>query len=167
MGMDTVDEASMVRCLWLFSFWGESVNFSLISEILVWFNRQSFSADIYLAQRWQDKRLTFPNMTIEHRALDVEWLNHIWHPDLSFYNAKSVHFQKITVPNHYLWLCRNDTLMHMMKLTVVSFCAMNFAFYPHDIQICRIQFQTCELITELIANWFSTNPCYCFHSVES
>lgn len=108
-------------------------------------NIQTYSTDIYFAQKWQDSRLSFPYITSDYRVLDVEWLQHIWRPDTFFRNAKSIRFGKMTTPNHYLWVYRNNTIMHTMKLGLKLFCAMDFALYPHDMQKCSIQIESSKL----------------------
>lgn len=77
---------------------------------------QTYVADIFLAQSWRDHRLRLPeNMTEEYRILDVEWLHNIWRPDCFFKNAKRVTFHEMSVPNHYLWLYHDKTLLYMAK----------------------------------------------------
>lgn len=112
--------------------------FSLIST-------QTYTVDIFFSQKWKDHRLRIPNnMTFEYRVLDVEWLKHIWQPDSFFKNAKSIQFQTITVPNHYVWLYRDKTILYVIKLTLQLSCAMNFAIYPHDTQECKLQIESCK-----------------------
>ncbi|KOB75766.1 Histamine-gated chloride channel subunit 1, isoform D, partial [Operophtera brumata] len=63
---------------------------------------------------WRDPRLRLPeNMHEEYRILDVEWLNNIWRPDCFFKNAKKVTFHEMSIPNHYLWLYHDKTLLYM------------------------------------------------------
>lgn len=71
----------------------------------------------------------------------------------------------MTVPNHYLWLYNDKTLLYMSKwvwevgrvreearpikqicfrLTLVLSCAMKFESYPHDIQVCSMMIESCE-----------------------
>ena len=102
-------------------------------------------------------------MTSEYRLLEVEWLKNMWRPDsffkvqcvlvkrFQFYlyififkNAKSVTFQTMTVPNHYMWLYKDKTILYMVKLTLRLSCAMNFIIYPHDTQECKLQMESCE-----------------------
>lgn len=47
--------------------------------------------------------------------LDVGWLQNIWRPDVFFKNAKQVTFHEMSVPNHYLWLYHDKTLIYMAK----------------------------------------------------
>ena len=61
-------------------------------------------------------RLVLPdNMTSEYRLLPVEWLTEIWRPDSFFKNAKSVTFQTMTIPNHYIWLYQDKSILYMVK----------------------------------------------------
>ncbi|XP_042206723.1 glycine receptor subunit beta-like [Homarus americanus] len=64
-------------------------------------------------------------MTHEYRLLPVAWLKDIWRPDSFFKNAKAVTFQEMTIPNHYIWLYQDNTILYMVKLTLVLSCAMN------------------------------------------
>ena len=118
MGLDSIDETSM-----------------------------TYAADIFFAQTWKDHRLRLPeNMTSEYRLLEVEWLKNMWRPDSFFKNAKSVTFQTMTIPNHYMWLYKDKTILYMVKLTLRLSCAMNFLIYPHDTQECKLQMESCEYI---------------------
>lgn len=76
----------------------------------------TYVTDIFLAQSWRDPRLRLPsNMLEEYRILDVDWLHNIWRPDSFFKNAKKVTFHEMSIPNHYLWLYRDKTLLYMAK----------------------------------------------------
>lgn len=97
-------------------------------------------------------------MTYEYRVLDVDWLDAIWRPDTFFKNAKMVQFQQISVPNHYVWLYRDKTILYMMKLTLQLSCAMDFAIYPHDTQECKIQIESCKLL--------AGRSVFAFHAME-
>lgn len=81
----------------------------------------TYVTDIFLAQSWRDPRLRLPeNMSEEYRILDVEWLHSIWRPDCFFKNAKKVTFHEMTIPNHYLWLYNDKTLLYMSKWVALS-----------------------------------------------
>jgi len=120
----------------------------------------TYVADIFLAQSWRDHRLRLPeNMTEEYRNLDVGWLQNLWRPDCFFKNAKKVTFHEMSVPNHYLWLYHDKTLIYMAKLTLVLSCAMKFETYPHDTQICNMQIESLSHTTyDLIFKWNVTDP---------
>ncbi|KAE8752836.1 hypothetical protein FOCC_FOCC000574, partial [Frankliniella occidentalis] len=75
----------------------------------------TYAADIFFAQTWKDHRLRLPeNMTSEYRLLEVDWLKNMWRPDSFFKNAKAVTFQTMTIPNHYMWLYKDKTILYMV-----------------------------------------------------
>ncbi|XP_063928628.1 glycine receptor subunit alpha-2 isoform X2 [Zophobas morio] len=120
----------------------------------------TYVTDIFLAQSWRDPRLRLPgNMSEEYRILDVEWLHNIWRPDCFFKNAKSVTFHEMTIPNHYLWLYHDKTLLYMSKLTLVLSCAMKFESYPHDTQVCSMMIESLSHTDhDLVFIWNLTDP---------
>lgn len=83
------------------------------------------------------------------------FINIFFFQDCFFKNAKKVTFHEMTIPNHYLWLYHDKTLLYMSKyveifpssiimiifyllifrLTLVLSCAMKFESYPHDEQV--------------------------------
>ncbi|XP_070396691.1 glycine receptor subunit alpha-2 isoform X3 [Dermacentor albipictus] len=109
---------------------------------------------------WKDHRLRLPdNMTSEYRVLETDWLERVWRPDCFFKNAKQVTFQTMTVPNHYIWLYRDKTILYMVKLTLTLSCAMNFASYPHDTQTCSMQMESLSHTTDdLVFEWNDRDP---------
>nr|ACA13298.1 histamine-gated chloride channel hclBT1 [Drosophila melanogaster] len=114
----------------------------------------TYVTDIFLAQSWRDPRLRLPeNMSEQYRILDVDWLHSIWRPDCFFKNAKKVTFHEMSIPNHYLWLYHDKTLLYMSKLTLVLSCAMKFESYPHDTQICSMMIES-----YLVFIWNMTDP---------
>ncbi|XP_055299270.1 glycine receptor subunit alpha-2 [Sitodiplosis mosellana] len=120
----------------------------------------TYVTDIFLAQSWRDPRLRLPsNMNEEYRILDVEWLHDIWRPDSFFKNAKKVTFHEMSIPNHYLWLYRDKSLLYMAKLTLVLSCAMKFESYPHDTQICSMLIESLSHTDQdLVFIWNMTDP---------
>ena len=43
------------------------------------------------------------------------------------------------MPNHYLWVYEDKTLLYMVKLTAKLSCGMDFTDYPHDTQVSSIR----------------------------
>merc|ERR1711962_1630292 len=131
MSLDTIDESSM-----------------------------TYTCDVFFAQSWKDNRLRLPdNMTSEYRLLPIEWLTEIWRPDSFFKNAKSVTFQTMTIPNHYIWLWKDKTILYMVKLTLVLSCPMHFKNYPHDTQTCNLEIESISHTTDdLVFIWDPQMP---------
>ncbi|KAF2367264.1 Neurotransmitter-gated ion-channel [Trinorchestia longiramus] len=128
----------------------------------------TYAADIFFAQSWKDSRLRLPdNMTQLYRLLPVQWLKDIWRPDAFFKNAKAVTFQEMTIPNHYLWLYQDKTILYMVKLTLVLSCAMNFEVYPHDTQECTMKIESISHTTaDLVFVWEPEVPLEVDKSIE-
>ncbi|XP_028132127.1 glycine receptor subunit alpha-2 [Diabrotica virgifera virgifera] len=131
-------------------------------------NSMTYAADIFFAQTWKDHRLRLPeNMTTEYRLLEVEWLKKMWRPDSFFKNAKSVTFQTMTIPNHYMWLYKDKTILYMVKLTLRLSCAMNFMIYPHDTQECKLQMESLSHTTDdMIFEWDPDVPLVVDENIE-
>ncbi|XP_015925835.1 glycine receptor subunit alpha-2-like [Parasteatoda tepidariorum] len=128
----------------------------------------TYAADIFFAQSWKDPRLRLPeNMTSDYRLLEVTWLHHIWKPDSFFKNAKAVNFQTMTIPNHYVWLYKDKTILYMVKLTLILSCAMNFVTYPHDTQHCSLEMESLSHTTDdLIFDWAEHVPLEVSEEIE-
>ncbi|XP_066980949.1 glycine receptor subunit alpha-4-like [Macrobrachium rosenbergii] len=131
-------------------------------------NSMTYVADIFFAQSWKDHRLRFPdNMNSSYRLLEVDWLKDMWRPDSFFKNAKQVTFQTMTIPNHYVWLHKDSTILYMVKLTLTLSCAMNYAIYPHDTQVCKMQMESLSHTTEdLIFDWDKEVPLEVASNIE-
>ncbi|XP_067614274.1 glycine receptor subunit alpha-4 [Eurosta solidaginis] len=131
-------------------------------------NSMTYVADVFFAQTWKDHRLRLPeNMTQEYRLLEVDWLKNMWRPDSFFKNAKSVTFQTMTIPNHYMWLYKDKTILYMVKLTLKLSCIMNFAIYPHDTQECKLQMESLSHTTDdMIFQWDPTTPLVVDENIE-
>ncbi|KAG8335494.1 hypothetical protein J6590_066404 [Homalodisca vitripennis] len=131
-------------------------------------NSMTYAADIFFAQTWKDNRLRLPeNMTSEYRLLEVEWLKNMWRPDSFFKNAKAVTFQTMTIPNHYMWLYKDKTILYMVKLTLTLSCAMNFMIYPHDTQECKLQMESLSHTTDdMIFQWDPDVPLVVDENIE-
>lgn len=106
LSLDSINEESMVN----------NITKACIQISLKKTSSQTYVTDIFLAQSWRDPRLRLPeNMSEEYRILDVDWLHNIWRPDCFFKNAKKVTFHEMSIPNHYLWLYHDKTLLYMSK----------------------------------------------------
>ncbi|XP_022244061.1 glycine receptor subunit alpha-3-like [Limulus polyphemus] len=128
----------------------------------------TYVADIFMSQSWKDHRLRLPeNMTTYYRLLPVSWLKRMWRPDSFFKNAKKVTFQEMTIPNHYIWLYKDKTILYMVKLTLLLSCAMVFETYPHDTQTCAMKIESLSYTTDdLVFDWEQETPLVVEDSIE-
>ncbi|KAF8771549.1 Glycine receptor subunit alpha-4 like protein [Argiope bruennichi] len=128
----------------------------------------TYVADIFMSQSWKDYRLRLPeNMTMKYRLLPISWLKRMWRPDSFFKNAKRVTFQEMTVPNHYIWLYSDKTILYMVKLTLLLSCSMKFEAYPHDTQICMLKIESLSYTTDdLLFDWEQEVPLVVDEDIE-
>nr|WMV64447.1 histamine-gated chloride channel subunit [Pardosa pseudoannulata] len=128
----------------------------------------TYVADIFMSQSWKDHRLRLPeNMTMKYRLLPVSWLKGMWRPDSFFKNAKRVTFQEMTIPNHYIWLYSDKTILYMVKLTLLLSCSMKFQSYPHDTQTCSMKIESLSYTTDdLVFDWEQDVPLVVDDSIE-
>ncbi|CAL1291783.1 unnamed protein product [Larinioides sclopetarius] len=128
----------------------------------------TYVADIFMSQSWKDYRLRLPeNMTMKYRLLPISWLKRMWRPDSFFKNAKRVTFQEMTVPNHYIWLYSDKTILYMVKLTLLLSCSMKFESYPHDTQICMLKIESLSYTTDdLRFDWEEEVPLVVDEDIE-
>lgn len=149
LGLDSVDEGSM-----------------------------TYVADIFMSQSWKDYRLIIPhNITFNvntsadprgpYRLLPVTLIDKIWRPDSFFKNAKEVTFQEMTIPNHYIWLYSDHTILYMVKLSLLLSCAMKFQTYPHDTQNCTMKIESLSYTTkDLVFDWEESDPLVVEDNIE-
>ncbi|XP_077544698.1 glycine receptor subunit alpha-3-like [Haemaphysalis longicornis] len=128
----------------------------------------TYVADIFMSQSWHDHRLRLPrNMTSKYRLLPVNWLQQMWRPDSFFKNAKRVTFQEMTIPNHYIWLYADGSILYMVKLTLLLSCAMKFETYPHDTQVCTMKIESLSYTTDdLVFSWDDDVPLVVDDAIE-
>ncbi|GIX88986.1 glutamate-gated chloride channel [Caerostris darwini] len=131
-------------------------------------SKETYVADIFMSQSWKDDRLQLPeNMTSKYRLLPLNWLKKMWRPDSFFKNAKKVTFQEMTIPNHYIWLYSDKTILYMVKLTLELSCAMKFEAYPHDTQTCSLKMESLSYTTDdLIFDWEPQVPLVVEQTIE-
>ncbi|XP_037272761.2 glycine receptor subunit alpha-2-like [Rhipicephalus microplus] len=128
----------------------------------------TYVADIFMSQSWYDHRLRLPrNVTTKYRLLPVNWLHQMWRPDSFFKNAKRVTFQEMTIPNHYIWLYSDGSILYMVKLTLLLSCAMKFETYPHDTQVCTMKIESLSYTTDdLVFSWDDNVPLVVDDAIE-
>nr|XP_027204051.1 gamma-aminobutyric acid receptor subunit alpha-1-like isoform X1 [Dermatophagoides pteronyssinus] len=123
-----------------------------------------------MSQSWKDNRLIIPDDIVfnvntsndprgPYRLLPLTFIDKIWRPDSFFKNAKEVTFQEMTIPNHYIWLYSDNTILYMVKLTLLLSCAMKFQTYPHDTQNCTMKIESLSYTTkDLVFDWEESDP---------
>lgn len=102
-------------------------------------SEMSYIADIFFYETWKDTRLRYPaNKKLEKISLHPQWRNHLWTPDIYFYNAIEGKVLGDVIPYVYLWLKNDSTVVFGARLSLEFSCDMMLQKFPHDTQTCDI-----------------------------
>ncbi|XP_050416355.1 glycine receptor subunit alpha-2 [Patella vulgata] len=129
------------------------LSFDSVSETTM-----DYSVEIYLTMIWVDERLQFLNYS-DFKWLEVgtKLMDAVWVPDVYFRNEKTAAFHDVTVPNRYLHLYPNGTVVYSMRLSLTLICRMDLLKYPLDTQICPMVIQSYVYTTENVLFWWDTH----------
>ena len=140
------------------------VNLSILSFQRINENEQSFVADVFLHQKWLDRRLTLPRGFNPKKklVLNSNWLTRIWTPSINFRNARSSSIATAINPTLYVTLNNNSEVFVAAKMSLDLKCKMNFAKYPFDSHSCYIEITSRKLKTN--TNHSVDTNCSIIHS---
>nr|CAD7200063.1 unnamed protein product [Timema douglasi] len=79
--------------------------------------RKTFLMDIYFRQTWRDPRLTFSIPGQKELSLSWIFMDLVWKPDTYFMNGKKSYLHRITVPNKFLRLNYDGSVVYSMSST--------------------------------------------------
>ncbi|XP_055894512.1 glycine receptor subunit alpha-4-like isoform X2 [Biomphalaria glabrata] len=120
------------------------LSFDSVSETTM-----DYSVEIYLTMQWLDKRLDFrklhnaPKLEVGYKLMPLVWV-----PDVYFKNVKKASFHNVTVPNRYIHIYPNGSVIYSTRLSLTLSCRMRLQKYPLDTQICPMVIQSYTYTTE-------------------
>ncbi|XP_052794159.1 glycine receptor subunit alpha-2-like isoform X2 [Mya arenaria] len=119
-----------------------------------------YSMDIFLRQKWEDRRLEYGNTSeLPWLELDNKIMGSVWVPDTFFPNEKNARVHDVTVPNKMMHLYKNGTVVYSIRLSLTLSCSMQLHKYPMDVQICPIFLASYAYTTEnVIYRWDGPHP---------
>ncbi|XP_052791563.1 glycine receptor subunit alpha-2-like [Mya arenaria] len=119
-----------------------------------------YSMDIFLRQKWEDKRLEYGNTSeLPWLELDNKMMSRVWIPDTFFPNEKKARVHDVTVPNKMMHLYKNGTVLYSTRLSLTLSCSMQLHKYPMDVQTCPIVLASYGYTTEnVIYRWDGPHP---------
>ncbi|WAQ98151.1 GLRA2-like protein [Mya arenaria] len=72
-----------------------------------------YSMDIFLRQKWEDRRLRYGNTSeLPWLELDNKMMDRVWVPDTFFPNEKRARVHDVTVPNKMMHVYKNGTVLY-------------------------------------------------------
>ncbi|EDX12309.1 GD19310 [Drosophila simulans] len=108
-----------------------------------------YSVQLTFREQWTDERLKFDDIQGRLKYLTLTEANRVWMPDLFFSNEKEGHFHNIIMPNVYIRIFPNGSVLYSIRISLTLACPMNLKLYPLDRQICSLRMASCK--------WLDTN----------
>ena len=71
----------------------------------------------------------------------------VWMPDTFFRNERRGAMHNVLVPNLYVRLYADGTVLFSIRVSLTLSCPMNLKMYPLDTQKCPMQIASCKFST--------------------
>jgi len=96
---------------------------------------------MYMGVHWNEPRLISPkDLGKQNKVpLDLQFLEHLWLPDLDIYNVKHIKDFKVLKKLAGLWAYNGTVLFFSQSILLTIFCPMSFNWYPFEIQHCKLE----------------------------
>ncbi|XP_021920383.1 glutamate-gated chloride channel isoform X3 [Zootermopsis nevadensis] len=127
-GINGTDGAAIVRV----NLFVRSI--ATISDI-----KMEYSVQLTFREQWIDERLKFNDFGGKIKYLTLTDAARVWMPDLFFANEKEGHFHNIIMPNVYIRIHPQGSVLYSIRISLTLACPMNLKLYPLDRQVCSLR----------------------------
>ncbi|XP_043278652.1 glutamate-gated chloride channel isoform X2 [Venturia canescens] len=118
-----------------------------------------YSVQLTFREQWLDERLKFNDFGGRLKYLTLTESNRVWMPDLFFSNEKEGHFHNIIMPNVYIRIFPNGSVLYSIRISLTLSCPMNLKLYPLDRQTCSLRMASYGWTTDdLVFVWKEGDP---------
>ncbi|XP_031638787.1 glutamate-gated chloride channel isoform X5 [Contarinia nasturtii] len=118
-----------------------------------------YSVQLTFREQWLDERLKFDDFAGRLKYLTLTEANRVWMPDLFFSNEKEGHFHNIIMPNVYIRIFPNGSVLYSIRISLTLACPMNLKLYPLDRQVCSLRMASYGWTTaDLVFLWKEGDP---------
>ncbi|XP_029052725.1 glycine receptor alpha 1 isoform X5 [Osmia lignaria lignaria] len=118
-----------------------------------------YSVQLTFREQWLDERLRFVDTTGRLKYLTLTDASRVWMPDLFFSNEKEGHFHNIIMPNVYIRIFPNGSVLYSIRISLTLSCPMNLKLYPLDRQTCSLRMASYGWTTDdLVFIWKEGDP---------
>ncbi|XP_011305252.1 glutamate-gated chloride channel isoform X2 [Fopius arisanus] len=122
-------------------------------------NKMEYSVQLTFREQWLDERLRFNDFGGRLKYLTLTESTRVWMPDLFFSNEKEGHFHNIIMPNVYIRIFPNGSVLYSIRISLTLACPMNLKLYPLDRQICSLRMASYGWTTDdLVFLWKEGDP---------
>ncbi|XP_029158501.1 glutamate-gated chloride channel isoform X6 [Nylanderia fulva] len=118
-----------------------------------------YSVQLTFREQWLDERLQFDDFGGKLKYLTLTEASRVWMPDLFFSNEKEGHFHNIIMPNVYIRIFPNGSVLYSIRISLTLSCPMNLKLYPLDRQVCSLRMASYGWTTDdLVFLWKEGDP---------
>ncbi|XP_071870260.1 glycine receptor alpha 1 isoform X5 [Bombus fervidus] len=118
-----------------------------------------YSVQLTFREQWLDERLRFSDFKGRLKYLTLTDASRVWMPDLFFSNEKEGHFHNIIMPNVYIRIFPNGSVLYSIRISLTLSCPMNLKLYPLDRQVCSLRMASYGWTTDdLVFLWKEGDP---------
>ncbi|XP_076182504.1 glycine receptor alpha 1 isoform X1 [Ptiloglossa arizonensis] len=118
-----------------------------------------YSVQLTFREQWKDERLEFDDLKGRLKYLTLTDASRVWMPDLFFSNEKEGHFHNIIMPNVYIRIFPNGSVLYSIRISLTLSCPMNLKLYPLDRQVCSLRMASYGWTTDdLVFLWKEGDP---------
>ncbi|XP_016840282.1 glutamate-gated chloride channel isoform X3 [Nasonia vitripennis] len=118
-----------------------------------------YSVQLTFREQWVDERLRFNDFGGKLKYLTLTDASRVWMPDLFFANEKEGHFHNIIMPNVYIRIFPDGSVLYSIRISLTLSCPMNLKLYPLDRQICSLRMASYGWTTaDLVFLWKEGDP---------
>ncbi|KAI5705722.1 hypothetical protein M8J75_001210 [Diaphorina citri] len=118
-----------------------------------------YSVQLTFREQWLDERLKYNDYDGRIKYLTLTEASRVWMPDLFFSNEKEGHFHNIIMPNVYIRIHPQGSVLYSIRISLTLSCPMNLKLYPLDRQSCSLKMASYGWTTDdLIFLWKEGDP---------
>uniref|UniRef100_A0A8D8X376 Glutamate-gated chloride channel n=1 Tax=Cacopsylla melanoneura TaxID=428564 RepID=A0A8D8X376_9HEMI len=122
-------------------------------------NKMEYSVQLTFREQWLDERLKYNDYDGRIKYLTLTEASRVWMPDLFFSNEKEGHFHNIIMPNVYIRIHPQGSVLYSIRISLTLSCPMNLKLYPLDRQSCSLKMASYGWTTDdLIFLWKEGDP---------
>ncbi|XP_026675695.1 glutamate-gated chloride channel isoform X4 [Diaphorina citri] len=131
----------------------------LIRNLHIANDKMEYSVQLTFREQWLDERLKYNDYDGRIKYLTLTEASRVWMPDLFFSNEKEGHFHNIIMPNVYIRIHPQGSVLYSIRISLTLSCPMNLKLYPLDRQSCSLKMASYGWTTDdLIFLWKEGDP---------